>query len=74
MAELETLMQQNRNPFVIKRFEFWVIIDVKNIDDHPEFGCQRKQRQFHRVTEMAIGPRDQRQPGQINRPFCRASP
>ena len=55
MTEFAFLVQQYRNQFVIKRFEFGVGIHIKNLDVDSEFFHKRKQGQFHFLTEMAIG-------------------
>ncbi len=60
MAEFIAIVQQDRNQFIIQGFEFGVGINIKNVNFDAEFGCQRTQRQFHFLTEMAIRPRDQR--------------
>ena len=37
MTEFASLVQQHRNQFVIKRFEFGVSIDIENFKVNPKF-------------------------------------
>ena len=74
MAEFAALVQQYQNLFVITRLEFGIGIYIDDVDVNPELGRQRAQCQRHLVAEMAVGARDQRQPGQFIRPSCPEDP
>ena len=63
MAKFGFAMQQNRDQFIVSGFQQRIGINVHDLDGGAEFSGQRRQRQLHVMTKVAIGTADQ---GQFN--------
>ena len=61
MTDLLAIVQQHRDPFIVKGFERRISVHVEHLDLGAEVGSQWPKGDFHLLTEMTVAPRHQRQ-------------